>query len=139
MLERDAILAKIANIQNCLRMIRRVTGTDPAALDDQIKQDVFVLNLQRAAQAAIDIANLIITERKLGLPRSYRHGFAILRDDGVIDQDMADRMSRMAGFRNVAVHDYTKLDVAILKAILTKHLGDFEDFIAKIFAYVKGP
>lgn len=41
MKNRDAILGKISNIRNCLLSIRNVTGMDPVALTDQIKQDVF--------------------------------------------------------------------------------------------------
>ncbi len=35
----------------------------------------------------------------------------------------------MIGFRNIAVHDYQELDLAVLEAIVTKHLGDFGLFI----------
>ncbi|MGS1013646.1 HepT-like ribonuclease domain-containing protein [Rhodanobacter sp. UC4450_H17] len=32
------------------------------------------------------------------------------------------------GFRNIAVHSYNAIDWAIVHAIATCHLGDFEDF-----------
>jgi len=34
MLENDVILAKVANIQRCLRRISEVTGNDPESLND---------------------------------------------------------------------------------------------------------
>ncbi len=51
MLEKDAIFAKIAIIKNCLKTIKKATHGDSRRLDDVFCQDVFVLNLQRAAQA----------------------------------------------------------------------------------------
>lgn len=38
------------------------------------------------------------------------------------------RMQAMVGFRNIAVHDDRKLDIAVLRAILDRRLGDFRDF-----------
>ncbi len=133
-LKQDPMLGKIHNIQNCLRMIQRVTKGDPESLNDQVTQDVFVLNLQRAAQSAIDLANLIIAAQGLGLPRSYRHGFEIIRGAGIIDDAALQSMSNMAGFRNLAVHDYAPLDVNILKSILVKNLKDFESYYKQIFS-----
>lgn len=37
-------------------------------------------------------------------------------------------MMRMVGFRNVAVHDYRKLDLVIVRNIITNHLNDFLAF-----------
>jgi len=47
----------------------------------------------------------------------------------------------MVGFRNIAIHDYQELDQKVLKAILTKHLKDIEDFYTAVlvhFRLVKG-
>ena len=52
----------------------------------------------------------------------------MLRGAKLIDADVADRMARMVGFRNVAVHDYRKLDLEIVKSIVTERLDDFLDF-----------
>jgi uncharacterized protein YutE (UPF0331/DUF86 family) len=43
----------------------------------------------------------------------------------------------MVGFRNIAIHDYTTLDVAILKALLSKNLKDIEQFYTTILTYFK--
>jgi hypothetical protein len=47
----DIVLAKIAAIERCLKRIRETTGGDPARLEEIDRQDIFVLNLQRAIQA----------------------------------------------------------------------------------------
>ena len=35
----------------------------------------------------------------------------------------------MVGFRNIAIHDYQKISLQILKSILTNNLGDFREFV----------
>ena len=131
----DAILGKISNVRNCLSSIKKITNLDPEKLNDQVAQDVFVLNLERATQACIDMANLCITQEGYELPRSYRHGFLVLNRNNIIDSELCEKMEKMAGFRNIAVHDYAALDLNILKSILTKNLCDIEDYCEAIFKY----
>jgi uncharacterized protein YutE (UPF0331/DUF86 family) len=53
----------------------------------------------------------------------------------VIDNELSARLQAMAGFRNIAVHDYERIDRAVLKSILRTRLVDLEAFAraAKIF------
>ena len=39
----------------------------------------------------------------------------------------------MVGFRNIAVHDYQRIEIDILKSILFKHLKDFEQYYSAIY------
>lgn len=132
MLERDVLLSKIAIIKNCLQRIKEVTHLDPATLDDFNVQDIYVLNLERAVQAAIDMANTVIAAHNYRLPNSYKMAFFILFENGWIDQTSLQRMQSMVGFRNIAIHDYQEIAVAILKSILTEHLDDFEIFYRQV-------
>ncbi|MBI4649424.1 MAG: DUF86 domain-containing protein [Bacteroidia bacterium] len=75
MLEKDAIFSNISIIKNCLNTIKTVTNFKTDKLNDFIVQDVFVLNLQRAIQACIDIANIIISKKGLKLPASYKESY----------------------------------------------------------------
>jgi uncharacterized protein YutE (UPF0331/DUF86 family) len=130
--DRDVVLAKVASIQKCLERIRDVTSLDPESLDDINRQDIFVLNLQRAIQASIDLASHIVASEGLGLPETVRGNFALLRDKSVIDPETASKMEKMTGFRNIAIHDYQALNLDILKSILTCNLRDLEDFYVAV-------
>jgi len=133
MLEKDAILSKISIIKNCLRTIEKVTSFDPEKLNDIFVQDVFVLNVQRAVQACIDIANIIISKKGFRLPASYKESFYILHREGIVDESLTKKMNSMVGFRNIAVHEYENLELEILKSILTKNLKDLEGFYSLIY------
>ncbi len=124
----DIIYAKTGNIQRCLKRIREVTELDPHSLEDMDKQDIFVLNLQRAVEATIDIAAHVVASEGLGIASTIRDNFKFLREADIINQDLSEKMQAMVGFRNIAVHDYQSLNPEILKAIMEKHLKDIEDF-----------
>lgn len=40
-------------------------------------------------------------------------------------------MQRMFGFRNVAIHEYTHLNLEVINSIITKQLGDFRTLLRK--------
>lgn len=70
----------------------------------------------------------IVGERGLGVPKATREAFQLLQEARIIEASLAENLMNMVGFRNVAVHDYQVLEIAILEAILEKHIDDFKDF-----------
>lgn len=132
MVDQDILLAKIASIRKCLDRIRNVTGGVPESLDHQDTQDIFVLNLQRAVQAAIDLAAHLVADLKLGLPETLKENFALLETSQILDAALSARLQAMAGFRNIAVHNYQQLNVAILKSILAHRISDLEHFVQAV-------
>jgi uncharacterized protein YutE (UPF0331/DUF86 family) len=128
----DLIRNKIASIERCLDRIRMELASGPAALDDQTQQDAIVLNLMRACESTIDLAMHVASRQGLGIPQETREVFNLLHESGVIDAGLRDRLQRMVGFRNLAVHEYQKLQRPILESIVTDRLGDFTEFAAAI-------
>ena len=128
----DLIRNKIASIERCLDRIRMEFASGPDALDDQTRQDAIVLNLMRACESTIDLAMHVASRQGLGIPQETRDVFNLLHDSGVIDAGLRDRLQRMVGFRNLAVHEYQKLQRPILESIVTERLGDFTEFTAAI-------
>ncbi|MCA9458659.1 MAG: DUF86 domain-containing protein [Nitrospira sp.] len=57
-----------------------------------------------------------------------RDAFELLRANGHLDSKLAEAMKRMVGFRNVAIHKYDKLNLDIVKAIITQGLDDVLKF-----------
>ena len=135
--DRDVVLAKVATVQKCLRRIRETTGLEPQSLDDIDKEDIFVLNLQRAVQAVIDLAVHIVASEGLGLSDTVKGNFKLLEDAAIISQELARKMESMVGFRNIAMHDYKAIDKGILKSILVNNLRDLEDFYTTVLLHFK--
>ena len=131
--DKDIILEKITNIKHCLNRIKDVTQMNPESIEDYNIQDVFILNLQRAVQAAVDMAVHIVSSEGWGVSKTIKENFVILSDNKIITKELANQMAKMVGFRNIAVHDYSKMDIAILKSILTTSLQDLEVFYSQIY------
>jgi uncharacterized protein YutE (UPF0331/DUF86 family) len=74
----------------------------------------------------------VISQRKLGIPQDSRDAFTLLQTSGIIPADVAARMQRMVGFRNVAVREYTRLNLDVVHALITKQLDDFRTFSSTI-------
>jgi uncharacterized protein YutE (UPF0331/DUF86 family) len=119
---RDALAQKAARLERCIARAReeRAAATDFAG--DQTRQDAAILNVQRACELAIDMANMVVADRLRGLPSSARESFALLVEHGWIDSALAADLGRMVGFRNVAVHAYDDLDLAIAIAVIDRDI-----------------
>ena len=132
MIDRDLLLAKVETLDRCLARIAAVRSEANSALRAIDVQDITVLNLQRAVQAMIDVAAHVVASEALGTPDSLGASFTLLERAGILDGELAERMRRMTGFRNVAVHEYRRLDPAVLEAIVRERLGDLRAFAGRI-------
>lgn len=135
MSELDVVLSKINIIKNCLMAIEKATALEK---EPEFLLSLYELNLQRAVQASIDLANVVIAKEGLGLPNTYRQSFEILLKHQVLPQGLANKMISMVGFRNISVHDYGKIKPEIVHSIVKSNLTDFEVFYEIIFNRAKG-
>lgn len=135
----EVILNKAAVIERCLdRITEEYEGSEDELETNYTRQDAIVLNLLRASEAAIDLAMHTARVEKLGLPQESREAFALLERSGWIQPGLSRRMQATIGFRNVAVHDYQKPRLEILKSILENHLNDFRDFTTAMLNWESG-
>ena len=126
----NVVVGKADIIERCIARAREELAASADFATDYTRQDAAILNVERACEASIDIMNRIIRLRGLGAPASTRDGFDRLVRAAVIDQSLSDRLMRMVGFRNLAVHQYQKLDIAIVRAVIEKSLDDLLEFSA---------
>jgi len=78
----DIVLNKKESIERCVRQIRLyyLAPAETAFEEDYLKQDAIAINLQRACEQAIDLANYTIKKKKLGLPKESKESFRLLAD-----------------------------------------------------------
>jgi len=132
MVERDVVLAKVGVIDRCLQRIEEVRGPRAGALTPIDIEDITVLNLTRAAQAAMDLASHVVSTEGYGLPASVAESFTLLAQHSVIPADLADRWRKMVGFRNIAIHDYQTIDPRVVQSIVQTRLDDLRTFAATV-------
>ncbi len=133
----DIVINKIQNIQRCVRRAREEYEVDRDGFAaNYTRQDAAMLNVVRACETAIDLANYVIRMKKLGIPVSSADSFNLLRNERIIDSRLAERMEKMVGFRNTIVHQYTKIDLCIVEAVIDSELDELVVFADRIREYV---
>lgn len=133
----DVLLNKRESVLRCLKLIREYYQGNPDRLSEFMVQDAIILNLQRACELSIDIANYLVGRDDLGIPKESRESFQILEREKIISREVSDMMKKMVGFRNRAIHEYSALDISLLKTIIETHLEDFEKYICEVLEYDK--
>lgn len=93
-------------------------------------------SLQVGVEICLDIGRRIIALRGFEYPQTNRDVFEILRQEDVLPDSLLPALRKMAGFRNIAVHDYVHMDDAQVYGILKTNLSDFEAYASVIYRYL---
>ena len=129
--DRALVEKKLATIVSAVSDLRRLARID--ALRHDVREERFIEHtLQMAMQAALDVASHIVSDESLGEPQSNRHLFDLLARAGWLEAALADHLSRMAGFRNVLVHGYDDVDLAVVEDIVRNRLDDLLEYVASV-------
>ena len=128
MTDPDLIAKRLAVIETCIRDLRELAR--PEAIGSDVREERFVEHtLQLAIQAALDAASHIVSDERLGEPRSSRELFSLLARAGWIDAPLAETLGNMAGFRNVLVHGYHTVDLSVVQDVVEHRLDDLLQFV----------
>jgi len=121
----DVMLNKIQSIQRCIKRAKEEYQlADGGFRNDLSRQDAAILNIARACEQSIDLANVVIKTQQLGIPNESRESFSFLAKAALISDDLCERLQRMVGFRNIVIHEYQKVDVSVVQAIIESGLDD---------------
>ena len=135
----EVLAQKVTSLQRCVARAREARAEAGANFPTSYNlQDAAILNVIRACDTAIDLANMLIRRRRLGIPSESRDSFAILTREKAIPVDLGERLKKMIGFRNIAVHQYRDLDMDIVETVITRHLDDLLEFAQAIRAQLNG-
>jgi len=137
----DVLIAKQQSLERCLARVRHA-WEQPSTLPferDYDRQDIIALNLQRACEPALDMANHVVAARKLGWPRTSAESFDLPERAGLVTAAMAGQMKAMVGPRNVVVHQYQDLDLDIVTSVVQEHLDDLSDFARTMVGLYESP
>jgi uncharacterized protein YutE (UPF0331/DUF86 family) len=88
------------------------------------------------AEACIDIGAHIVASEGFEKPNDYSEIFPILADNDLIGEELAQRLSKMARFRNVLVHRYEEVENQKLKRFLQEDLEDVKEFNQDVYTYI---
>lgn len=84
-----------------------------------------------AVEAVLDVAHHLLASELWGPAEDSADAVRLLACHGVIDAQLADRLARATGFRNVLVHGYTEVDDDLVVASLDD-LDDLATFTDRV-------
>lgn len=129
MVNKDLLVTRLDKLKGYVDFLESVQIHDQASfVKDPYIYGASERFLQLAMECVIDISNHIIADMRYRKPESNRDIFVILHENEVISADLMERLTDMASFRNILVHDYVELDRKIVFDIIKTHLDDFRTF-----------
>ena len=129
----EIILYKLNSLSRCIKRISSKISHD--FITNLDSQDIVILNLQRAIQISIDIGAIVLKENKIEIPNNRSEIFTLLFENKIISAELADSLKKSLGFRNLAVHEYSKLDLEKVYSLSKNELDIFLEFGKVIFTF----
>lgn len=138
MVNQSIVKSKIAHIENSLSRLRekQKVSFDEFKKDIDL-QDIVLHNLQLAIQGCIDMASHIISDEGWRVPATLAELFDVIAKHKIISRELGERLSKMAGFRNIIIHEYEAIDLKKVYSILTKDIKDIYSFLQEVYLYAK--
>ena len=129
MVDSEIVLEKLRHIRAALDRIREKNPRSQEALfGNPDTQDIVLRNIQNALQGCMDIASHVVADEGWGPAQKAGDFFVVLGEHKVVPVDLAKRMVRLIKFRNILVHEYTRLDADKTWTIVNKELSHIEAF-----------
>ena len=123
MVDETRVLRLLRAVTDDLAVLKSAAATSPERRSDPLWLRGVKYTFVTAIEACVDIAQHVCAAEGWGPPRDNGDAVALLGRHGVLDPDLADRMRRAVGFRNVLVHEYVEVDDSVVLA----RLGDPSD------------
>ena len=138
MVDEGLIGRKLAAIETYLGQLKEFSGFSLENYEADWKaQRAVERTLQILIEQCVDIANHLISDRAMRMPSGYSDTFKVLVENGVIDEELFRSLERMARFRNLIVHQYEKIDPAIVLKILRESLPDVDKYKKAVIGFMK--
>jgi len=138
MLKPESIVQRLQALRKYVQRLRPYQQWTQETLVDDFTVYMAVQHmLQLATQCVIDISSHILVALDLEPADDYEQVILNLGQGGVLPRDFAERIHKMAGFRNILVHGYLQVNPDRLYERLQYGLNDFESFIEHIYDFLQ--
>lgn len=137
MVKREVVLARLGKLNEYISFLNNIGKYSK----EEYAKDPFVYGsterfLHLAIECVLDISNHVISDMRFRKPDNNRDVFEVLFENKIIDKNIKNNLCNMAGFRNILVHDYIKLDREIVYDIIINNLVDIKEFIIIVSEYI---
>lgn len=131
--EKASIRIRLEKLQEFIALLKQYRKLSWLAFKNDLTvqgaaQHYFIL----AIECCLDIGEIIIADCRFRHPTDNRDVFRILGEHRVLSKPFAEKFMLAAGFRNLLVHGYTKVDMEKVYQHLRKDLGQFSTFAKSV-------
>lgn len=129
----DILAERAARLQRHLdRVAARLPPPPGDLLPANDASDAVVLHLWQAVQLVIDLGVAACVKLGLGAPPTYADAFRRLAEHGHVDPELAERLTRACGFRNVVAHAYDTIDLRRVQDAARRGPPDLLAFVRRM-------
>jgi len=132
MVDKELVEERLRRLEEYLALLRDIEKRGVNAyMADPLLRGASERYLQLGLEILLDIGSHIIADRGLRKPDSYADIFQILTENDVLPAEFNMQLEGMAGFRNLLVHDYIRLDSHRVFQLLTEKLPVLEELAVR--------
>lgn len=131
MVDRDVLSARLSALEGYLAELRSFRSRSREEfVREPALHGLAERYLHLSSEAVADAAHHVIADEGYRQPSNYKDAIEVLREEGLIDEELAKRLQDWMGFRHVLVHLYLKIDHGRSWDAIQEDLGDLEEFAA---------
>ncbi len=124
--------AKLASCRPYYERLSELRAEVLGGADDWRTWALVERHLHLVIECAIDVGEMVIAEQGWPRPEQNRDVFRILGERRILPAELASRLARAAGLRNMLVHQYGTLDREKVRSALVDGMADLDDFARRI-------
>lgn len=132
----DRINDRLKKLLEYVSILEKYENITLLELKDNDKRSIVERNLHLACEVVIDVSNLLNSELRLPPEESSKGSIISLGKAKVLDEEFANKLSNLAPFRNVLVHDYLEIDYQVVVDVMNNKLSDFKMFAKNIAEFL---
>ena len=124
-------------IEEIIKMIKRLerllkesnfTNEDDLYLAERL--------MERLITSAIDINQHLLADLTETVANTYKESFIKLSNLNILNRDLAEKLSKSAGLRNLLTHEYLDLDKSIFIESCKTGVEDYKDYLKSLQAFI---
>lgn len=117
--------------------LRGVGAVDGGRLQmDRMLRHAVERILTQMVELAVSVNGHVAATTLGEAPRDYRSSFTLAERAGLIDADLADRLRRSVGLRNILTHEYADADLKVVARSVESALSDYGAYVRSASAWI---
>lgn len=136
---RKRIDDKIAEIRKYLVELDEIKVDDLELYKQDFRtRGLYERYFEKIISAIIDLAFIFIKKRKVNMPEDEEHLFDTLYKEGIISEELMNKLKDAKGTRNIIAHEYGNIDDELVFHSVNEELNsDVEEFMGIVVKLIE--